>query len=77
MGIILIVCFVIVIGMAALGVMTLALQNHKQVCGIQNKNKLSLLFNVTGVVLFIVSQQPYAAVFTFGFLIIKAMMLMR
>ena len=68
---------VIVIGMTALGILTLALRNSNCAFWIQNKSKVSLLVNAIGVFLFIISQQPYAAVFVFAFLIIKALMLMR
>ena len=68
---------VIVIGMTALGVLTLALRNCNCTFWIQNKSKVSLLANAIGVFLFIISQQPYAAVFVFAFLIIKALMLIK
>lgn len=60
---------IVVIGMTVLGVLSLFLHNHSY--------KLSLVFNAAGVVLFIISQQPYAAVFVFVFLLIKASMLMK
>ena len=68
---------VIVIGMTALGILTLALRNSNCAFWIQNKSKVSLLVNAIGVFLFIISQQPYAAVFVFAFLIIKALMLIK
>ena len=68
---------VIVIGMTALGVLTLALRNSNCALWIQNKSKVSLFVNAIGVFLFIISQQPYAAVFVFAFLIIKALMLIK
>ena len=68
---------VIVIGMTALGVLTLALRNSNCAFWIQNKSKVSLFVNAIGVFLFIISQQPYAAVFVFAFLIIKALMLIK
>lgn len=68
---------VIVIGMTALGVLTLALRNCNCAFWIQYKSKVSLLANAIGVFLFIISQQPYAAVFVFAFLIIKALMLIK
>lgn len=68
---------VIVIGMIALGVLTLTLRNSNCAFWIQNKSKVSLLVNAIGVFLFIISQQPYAAVFVFAFLIIKALMLIK
>ena len=68
---------VIVTGMTALGILTLALRNSNCAFWIQNKSKVSLLANAIGVFLFIISQQPYAAVFVFVFLIIKALMLIK
>ena len=67
----------IVIGMTVLGVLTLALRNCNCTFWIQNKSKVSLSANAIGVFLFIISQQPYAAVFVFAFLIIKALMLIK
>lgn len=63
--------------MIVLGIMTLALQNLHQRLWTQSKRILSLLFSTGGVCLFIVSQQPYAALFVFAFLIIKALMLIK
>lgn len=63
--------------MTALGIITLALQNYSQKLDIRCKGILSLLFSAVGVCLFIISQQPYAAVFVFTFLIIKALMLIK
>lgn len=68
---------VIGIGVTALGILTLALHNSNCAFWIQNKRKVSLLVNAIGVFLFIISQQPYAAVFVFAFLIIKALMLIK
>ena len=63
--------------MIVLGVMTLALQNCHQRLWIQSKSILSLSLSAVGVCLFIISQQPYAAVFVFAFLIIKTLMLIK
>ena len=63
--------------MIVLGIMTLALQNCRQRPWTQSKNNLSLIFSAVGVCLFIVSQQPYAAIFVFAFLIIKTLMLIK
>ena len=63
--------------MIVLGVMTLALQNCRQRLWIQSKSVLSLSLSAGGVCLFIISQQPYAAVFVFAFLIIKPLMLIK
>ena len=63
--------------MVVLGIMTLALQNCCQRFWTQSKSILSLSLSAGGVCLFIISQQPYAAVFVFAFLIIKALMLLK
>ena len=63
--------------MVVLGIMTLALQNCCQRFWTQSKSILSLTLSAVGVCLFIISQQPYAAVFVFAFLIIKALMLIK
>lgn len=63
--------------MAATGVLVLALQNCRQRLWVQSKSVLSLVLSAVGVCLFIVGRQPYAAIFTFVFLIIKAFMLIK
>ena len=63
--------------MVVLGIMNLALQNSRQRLWIQSKSVLSLTLSGVGVCLFIVSQQPYAAIFVFVFLIIKALLLIK
>ena len=69
--------FAVVIGMIALGILTLAMQNCHQVFWVRNKSKLSLIINAAGALLFIVSLQPYAAAFLFVFLTIKVLMLIK
>ena len=68
---------VVVFGMAAWGVLTLALQGNQQVRWRQYKGKGSLVVNIVGVLLFIISLQPYAAAYLFMLLIIKAFMLIK
>ena len=63
--------------MIVLGIITLALQNCRQRFWTQSKSILSLTLSAVGVCLFIAGQQPYAAVFIFAFLIIKALMLIK
>ena len=63
--------------MIVLGIITLALQNCRQRLWTQSKSILSLTLSAVGVCLFIASQQPYAAVLIFAFLIIKALMLIK
>lgn len=67
----------VIIGMIVLGIVTLVLCNYNFAFGIRNKNTLSLLLNVIGLFLLIISQQPYAAVYVFMFLIIKTLMLIK
>lgn len=69
--------FAIIIGIIVLGILSLVLCNYNVAFGIRNKNKVSLLFNIIGVFLFIISRQPYAAVYVFVFLIIKTLMLIK
>ena len=69
--------FIVIVGMTVFGVLTLGLINCNYVFWTQNKSKGSLLLNAMGVFLFIISQQPYAAVFVFSFLIIKVLMLIK
>lgn len=69
--------FVIVFALIICGVATLALQNSNSVLWVKNKNKLSLGLSMVGAIIFMISQQPYAAVFTFLFLAIKALMLIK
>ena len=63
--------------MIVLGIITLALQNCRQRLWTQSKGVLSLTLSAVGVCLFIVSQQPYATIFVFAFLIIKVLMLIK
>lgn len=69
--------YIIIIAIIASGISTLALQNHQISFWVRNKSKLSLVLNTTGAILFVMSLQPYAAIFLFIFLIIKALMLIK
>lgn len=62
---------------ATLGVMTLALQNWQKRFWVQKKYILSVVLGIAGVCLFVISQQPYAAIFAFAFLIIKVFLLIK
>ena len=59
------------------GILTLALKNCRQTLWLQYKGKLSLLFSITGIFLFTISMQPYAAAILFIFLIIKTFLLIK
>ena len=69
--------FAVVISTVIWGIATLALQNCEQHFWITNKSKISLFLSVIGVSLFILSQQPYAAIYIFIFLGIKGRMLVK
>lgn len=59
------------------GVLTLALQGNHNVFWFKNKSKISLGLSTIMAIFFIMSMQPYAATFTFIFLMIKALMLIK
>lgn len=59
------------------GVFLLATQNFCGKFPENAKNKISLILNASGLLLFIVSSQPYAAAFLFVLFLIKAMMLIK
>lgn len=71
------VYFLSVIAMAVSGILILALRNWDGAVWVKNKSKISLGINALGVLLFIVSTQPYAATFLFVFLGIKVLMLIK
>ena len=66
-----------VIGIVLLGIATLALQNCRNGFWQKHKRLLSLGFNGAGVLLFIISQQPYGAALLFLFLGIKIFILAK
>ena len=66
-----------VAGIIIMGILTLALQRCEKVFWVRNKSKLSLLFNIVGVILFVISQQPYAATYLLIYLLIKVCILVK
>ena len=66
-----------VIASILLGMLTLALQNSENTVWLKVKSRLSLAFNAAVTFLFIFSRQPYAAAFSFVFLIIKGLILAK
>lgn len=68
---------VIVFSLTIWGVLNLAFQNCRSALWVQNKDKVSLGLSAVGALLFMISLQPYAAMFTFIFLVIKALMLIK
>ena len=67
----------IVVSMQICGVFLLALQECERTIWLRIKDRISLCLNAIAMLLFIVSLQPYAAMLTFLFLLIKAMMLIK
>lgn len=63
------VYFLLAITTAIFGLLTLILQNLN--IPFKAKNTVSIALNILGVLVFIISREPYAAVFLFIFLIIK------
>lgn len=76
-GYLLIAFFALVICTVLTGIIALALQNFTHPVWEKIKTVLTLLLSTAGVLLFILSRQPYAAAFTFVFLVIKAWMLIK
>lgn len=66
---------IIVIGVIASGIATLALQGCDKAR--QAKTMISIALTAAGTLLFIISSQPYAAALMFVFLVIKALMLIK
>ena len=62
---------------AVLGAVTLLMKNREETRRKQRIGKLSLLISALGVLLFVISLQPYAATIVFLFLIVKAIMRMK
>ena len=67
----------VVISTIVMGVLTLALQNVKTAAWVKSKTTISLMLGAIAVLVFIISSQPYAAVFAFALLAIKALMLIK
>ena len=68
---------IFVFGLIVLGILTLALQNSMNSFWVKQKCKLSLGLSTITALLFMISLQPYAAMFTFLFLTIKTLMLIK
>ena len=69
--------FVVVVGMSIAGIFTLALQNCQAGAWLKSKTKVSLVLGVISVLLFMISLQPYAAVFSLALLAIKVFLLTK
>ena len=69
--------YIVVIALILYGILTLALQNSNQRFWVFTKSKISLLLNTVATILFVISLQPYAAVFLLIFLVIKVLILIK
>ena len=69
--------FAVVIGTSLFGVLTLVLQGYQSTAWVRSKRVLSLALGTLAVLLFTVSSQPYAAIFVFTLLAIKALSLIK
>lgn len=69
--------YAIVLLPVLLGLASLALQRSGHPLWTKNRRRLSMLLNAAGLLLFIISRQPYAAIFAFFTLTIKAWMLLK
>ena len=67
----------VMIGSVVLGILTLAMQNSSLTFWVRYKSAVSLAWNGAGVMLFIVSLQPYAAALMFIFLAIKVFLVIK
>ena len=63
--------FAVVFLLSVMGVFTFALQNCHAAFWLKSKATISLTLGVIAVLVFMVSSQPYAAIFAFALLIIK------
>ena len=71
------VYYAVVASLSAMGVVTLTLQNCQAAAWLKFKSFISIILGTAAVLIFIISQQPYSAVFAFVLLSIKAFMLLR
>lgn len=69
--------FAVVLGTVAAGILTFALQRCELSFWLASKSKLSLFLNFVGLLLFVISRQPYAAIFLLTVLAIKVFLLMK
>lgn len=67
----------VAIAMAVVGILTLALQNCQRPLWLRLKSGMSLILNAIGALVFVVSLQPYAAVFLCAVLAIKVFLLLK
>ena len=69
--------FIVVIGTFFAGVLALALQNCQKAFWMKSKTNISLILGTISVLLFVISPQTYAAVFSLVLLLIKSFILIK
>ncbi len=72
------IVYLAVVGLIiAMGILTLALQTYQATPWLKSKTMISLTLGAIAVLIFMISSQPYAAVFAFALLVIKVLMLIK
>lgn len=66
-----------IIAMSAVGLLTFALQSCQAAMWLKIKLRVSLVLGIALVFLFVISSQPYAAVFAIALLLVKALILIK
>ena len=69
--------FTVIIATCVVGALTLALQCYQGIIWEKSKRALSLCVGASAVLLFAFSRQPYASVFAFVLISVKAILLMK
>ena len=69
--------FTVVIGTFFAGALAFALQNCQKAFWTKSKTNISLMLGTVSVLLFVISSQPYAAVFAFVLLLVKVFILIK
>ena len=69
--------FAVVISSIVIGILTLALQNCQWLAWVKSKTTVSLALGAIAVLVFMISAQPYPAVFAFALLAMKVLMLIK
>jgi transcriptional regulator with XRE-family HTH domain len=70
-------CFAVIAATVIIGIAELALQNCAAPFWLRKKAPLSFCVHTAGILLFIISRQPYAAALSFLFLMVKLLILVR
>jgi uncharacterized membrane protein len=70
-------CIVMVVAMTVMGILLPALKNCHASAWTRCKATLSLVLGVCAVLVFMVTLQPYAALFTFALLLCKVFLLIK